>query len=267
MRYLLAVLAFALATMVISGWAPAEEPGGAPRVAEPAAGPPRPPGPPARPLPPGPREGGRRGPVEPPPFMRGGEPAIFREVTDEQIENILAFVRKYMPWRVESLQKMRESEPERFRQLCRRLRFEVSQLLHLKERDEAAFQKAIEERRIRMRAAELAQRVRETENQQEREALVQELRGVINEMFELEIATQEAHIRGLEERIEQLRRELRERADHRREVVEQRLREAMEDRPEPREPGPPNRGQFREDRPGPPGPPAGPPRDEPPPIL
>jgi len=192
--------------------------------------------------------------------MRGREPAIFRDVTDEQVENILAFVRKYMPWRVESLQKMQESEPEQFRQLCRRLRFEVSQLLHLKDRDEAAFHKAIEERRIRMRAAELAQRVRETRSPQEREALVQELRGVINEMFELEMATQEAHIRGLEERIEQLRRELRDRAEHRREIVEQRLREAMEDRPEPREPGPGKRGPFREDRPGPPRPP----RDEPP---
>ena len=41
------------------------------------------------------------------------------------------------------------------------------------------------------------------------------------------MVTHEAHIRGLEERLEDLRAKLQERADHRREIVDQRLQEAL----------------------------------------
>ena len=78
-------------------------------------------------------------------------------------------------------------------------------------------------------------------------------------MFGLELATHEAHIRGLEERIKQLRRELKERAEHRREIVEKRLKEALEGKPEPPFRGPskgppkgsPKRGKHYKEGPRP----------------
>ena len=255
MRYGLMVLALAVALVATSSFATAEEQGPEPASDEPRRGPaatdrqPGSPPPPHRQYgprslrPPSgehPRHGERR------PF--GRSPSVFRDVTDEQIEAILAFIDKHMPWRREALETMRRSEPERFRQFCRRLRFEITQLQHLKERDEAAFRKAIEQRQLRMRAVDLAAKARTTEDPQEKEVFTKELRKVIDRMFGLELATHEAHIRGLDERIEQLRRELKERAEHRREIVEKRLKEALEGKPEP-----PFRGPSK-------GPPKGPPK-------
>ncbi len=110
-----------------------------------------------------------------------------------------------------------------------------------------------------MRAVDLAAKARTAEDPQEKEAFTKELRKVIDRMFGLELATHEAHIRGLEERIEQLRRELKERAEHRREIVEKRLKEALEGKPEPpfRGPskgppkGPPKRGKHYKEGPRP----------------
>ena len=263
MRHVVMMLALALVLAVTSNLALAEEPAPGTTVDRPRAGPGEPPPPPHRPRGPRPYEGERRWREG---YRPGGPdrvPPIFLDVTDEQIDSILAFISKYMPWRREALEKMRESEPDQFRQLCRRLRFEVGQLLYLKGRDEAAFHKVLEERQLRMRAVDLAAKARGTEDPKEKEALTAELRKVIDRMFELEMATHEAHIRGLEERIEQLRRELKDRAEHRRQVVEQRLKEALEREPEPPFRGPPKRGKHREEGPRP----DKPRRDKPPPVL
>ncbi len=275
MRQVLTVLALAVALVATSSLAMAEERGPQPASDKPRRGPsatdrrPGPPPPPHGTRPRRPPEGERPRRGERGRF--GRSPSIFRDVTDEQIETILAFIDKHMPWRREALEKMRRSEPERFRQFCRRLRFEIAQLQHLKGRDEAAFRKAIEERRLRMRAVDLAAKARTAEDPQEKEAFTKELRKVIDRMFGLELATHEARIRGLEERIEQLRRELKERAEHRREIIEKRLKEALEGKPEPpfRRPskgppkGPPKRGKHYKEGPRP----DKPRRDEPAPTL
>lgn len=244
----LPIVVLAAAVLVLVGLAVAGEPAGLGREGAPPAvrgeGPPPPPD--------------REGQGEGPPWrgehsgMRGRIPPMFRDLTDEQVEKILEFVGQYMPWWLEELQQMRTKEPDRFRMLCRKLRFEVTQLQRLKERDEEAFKKAIEERRLRRQAAELAARIRTTQDAGARAPLVEELRSTLDRMFEFEMVTHEAQIRGLEERIESLRRDLRERADHRREIVEQRVRDAIEGKPEPRWPPPGMEGP-------PPGGPGGPP--------
>jgi len=239
MRRGLTALALAVALVAVSSLAMAEEGGPKPAPDGPRRGPDgmqRRPG--SRgPRPARPPDGERPRFGEHSPFGRG--PSIFRDVTDEQIETILAFMKEHMPWRLESLQKMRESDLERFRQFCRRLRFEIAQLQQLKGRDEAAFRKAIEERELKMQALALAHKIRETEDPGEKEKLTRQLREVLNRTFDLELATHEAHIRGLDERIEQLRRELKERAEHRSEVLEKRLKEALQGKRETPFRGPP----------------------------
>ncbi|KPJ74978.1 MAG: hypothetical protein AMS14_04480 [Planctomycetes bacterium DG_20] len=258
MRHGLAALGLAVTLVAASSLALAEEPEPAP--GGPRGGPPgtdKRPGPPPRPphgsYPYGPPNGEQPRHGEYRSYGRG--PSIFRDVTDEQIEAILAFIGKHMPWRQEALEQMRQSEPERFRQYCRRLRFEIAQLQDLKGRDEAAFRKAIEERQLKMQAITLARKIRETENPREKQELTAQLREVLNRTFAVELTTHEAHIRGLEERIEQLRRELKDRAEHRQEIVEKRLQEALQGKTEPpfRGPpqGPPPRGKHPKEGPRP----------------
>jgi polyhydroxyalkanoate synthesis regulator phasin len=170
-------------------------------------------------------------------------PPIFRDATDEEIADIMAFTGQYLPWLRTDLEKMRQGDPDRFRQTCRRLRFEVSQLRALKERDAAAFQKAIEERQLRTRSQDLAAKIRAATDPKEKEGLTNELRQVLARMFDAEMVTREAHLRGLEERLESLRKELKDRATHRQEIIDRRLDETLKGSPDPPPTSPPAEAQ------------------------
>jgi hypothetical protein len=188
----------------------------------------------------------RRGPPHhgPPGKGRGSwgrrhVPPMFRELTDEQIEEILAFVKEKMPWRYEHLKKWQEEKPEFFRRMCRRLRFEIGQLKRLEKDNPKAYEAALEEHRLRARAAELAARARNAESEDAREKTKAELRGVLERLFDAEGKAREAQIHELEERIAHLRRQLAERAEKRDRIIDwlvERMlsgRHEEEDKPSP----------------------------------
>ena len=191
------------------------------------------------------REHSRRGGSREMPMGLG--PGIFRDVTDQDIQDVLQFTQQHLPMLHEALQQMRESEPARFRPLCRRLRFEIGQLKALQKTDEAAFQKALEEKQLQFLARNAADRLRAAQDPAEREQLRTQLREMVGKLFDAELATREAHIRLLEKKLEEIRAELRERATQRDAILNKRLEEMIQsdsggpDRPPDRRPheGPP----------------------------
>ena len=183
---------------------------------------------------------------EAPELTRG--PGIFRDVSEEELEAILAFAREHLPWISEALEEARTSDPERFRAICRRLRFEIGQLRALKASDPEAFQKALEEKRLQFVARQLAARVRDAETDEERQTLREKLRETVARLVDAELVTREAQIRLLAKRLENLRAELKERASQREAVIEKHLEEMLSGDRERHAP-----------------PPGGPPHDAPPP--
>ena len=192
-----------------------------------------------------PREHSRRGGLRKMPMG----PGIFRDVTDQDIHDVLQFTQQHLPMLHEALQQMRESEPARFRALCRRLRFEIGQLKALQKTDEAAFQKAIEEKRLQFLARRVADRLRAAQDPAERDRLRTQLREMVGKLFDAELATREAHIRLLEKKLEEIRAELRERAAQRDAILDKWLEKMIQsdsgrpDRPPDRRPhkGPPRK--------------------------
>jgi hypothetical protein len=182
---------------------------------------------------------GRGGPHE----MPMG-PGIFRDVTDQDINDVLQFTQQHLPMLHEALQQMRESEPARFRGMCRRLRFEITQLKALKQTDEAAFQKALDEKRLQFLARNLADRLRAAQDPAERDRLRTQLRETVGKLFDAELATREAHIGLLKKKLDDLRAELRQRADQREAIVRNRLEEMLE--PEPQDAERPGKDQRPE---------------------
>jgi hypothetical protein len=164
---------------------------------------------------------------------------MFRDVTDEDVAEILKFVGEHMPWMKADLEKMRQSDAGRFRQVCRHLRFEIAQLQRLKEQDPGAFRRAIEEKQLKFRSQELAAKVRAAADPKERQAQRGELRGVLDRLFDAETATRAAQIRQLESRLLALRKELQDRAASRREIVDKRLEDMLKVRPESQRAAPP----------------------------
>jgi len=161
---------------------------------------------------------------------------MFHTPDQEQTEEVWAFVREHMPWRVEGLEKLRDERPEMFKAMTRRLRFEIGQLKRLQESDPKAFQAALEEGALRYRSIELTGQIRQTDDPERRKALTAELRGVVERLLEAEQKAREAQVRELEERLQRLRDQIRERAEHRQDVIEELMKRMLTEPPKP--PGP-----------------------------
>jgi DNA anti-recombination protein RmuC len=157
---------------------------------------------------------------------------IFRDVTDADVADILAFVDENMPWMRPELDRLRTTNTDQFRQVCRHLRYEVAQLKDLKGHDPEGFRKAIEEKQLRFRAQDLANKARAATDAAERDALSQELRKVLDRLFDVEMATREAQIAQLEGRMDALREELKARAANRQKIVATRLDDMLKGKKE-----------------------------------
>jgi len=158
---------------------------------------------------------------------------IFREVTDADVAEILAFVDENMPWQRPELDRLRTSNADQFRQVCRHMRYEVAQMKELKSHDPEAFRKAVEEKQLRYRAQDLANKARATADSTERAELSEELRKVIDKLFDVELATREAQISQLEGRMDALREELKTRSANRQQIVKTRLDDMLKGKKEP----------------------------------
>jgi len=157
---------------------------------------------------------------------------IFRDVTEADIADILAFVDENMPWMRPELDRLRTTSADQFRQLCRHLRYEVAQLKDLKGRDPEAFRKAIEEKQLKFRAQDLANKARAATDPADRSALADELWKVLDKLFDVEMATRAAQIGQLEGRMEALRQELKTRAANRQQIVKSRLDDMLKGKKE-----------------------------------
>jgi hypothetical protein len=177
----------------------------------------------------GPSSPGREGPVHSPVRVA----PMFRDVTEEDIADILAFLGENMPWARVELERVREAEPDHFRQACRHMRFEIAQLRQLKERDPEAFRKIIEEKQLKSRAQDLATKAREAADPAERDAFTAELRKVLDRLFDVELANREVQIRQLEQRLDSLKQELKDRAANREQVIKTRLEDALKGKKDP----------------------------------
>jgi hypothetical protein len=157
---------------------------------------------------------------------------IWRDITDEDVAQIMAFVDENMPWMKAELEKQKETNPAQFKMVCRHLRFDIDQLKALKAADPEAFKNAMEERKLRAEAADLATKVRAATDEKERTALKEQLRVVIGKLFDKELEVRNAQIAQIEKRIEGLRKELKDRQAVRGDVVATRLEQMLKAPPE-----------------------------------
>ncbi len=166
-------------------------------------------------------------------FRDGMRPApMFRDITDQDITEIMAFVAENMPWMKADLEKQKDSDPARFRQMCRHLRFEIDQLKALKQSDPEAFKNAMDERQLRASAHDLAAKVVAATDPKDRDALKEQLRTVLGQLFDKEMAVRNAQIAQVEKRLQDLRKDLQQRLAARQNVVNSRMDDMLKAKPE-----------------------------------
>ncbi|RMH55858.1 MAG: hypothetical protein D6685_13760 [Bacteroidetes bacterium] len=97
----------------------------------------------------------------------------------------------------------------------------------LRNQNTRLFERLVRERQMEMETRALAARIQQMPEGRERDALIEQLRARLDEIFELKQQNRHQEIAQLEIQLETLRREMQERERLRKRIVEQRLRELL----------------------------------------
>lgn len=164
-----------------------------------------------------------------PPMMprRGGDgPPFRRPMSDEERTEMLDFIREQFPLIAEELDAAQADYPQRYERRLARLMPEMRRLKEMMETDPERAELLIQERRLDMRARMTAQRYAAATDAN-RERIRRELRGQLDQLFNVRIQRREADIRSLEVRIANLKAKLDESKAQRSEQIEKQLEDYL----------------------------------------
>ncbi|MCC6682285.1 MAG: hypothetical protein IT445_15390 [Phycisphaeraceae bacterium] len=198
----------------------------------------------------------------PPPHheaMRGEGPQV--ELTPQQIEETIEVMRDMTPWLAERLEEARKENPQKVEGVIRRFFPRYREFLELKRHDPELYELRIKEIRLDMESRKLAWRIRQAEqpasppppedankrqppspevNQEQSpkqapppesatpEELREQLRGVLDELFDLHRQTRQHEIDMLKKRVKELEASLDESRDKREQLIDKRVEELLD---------------------------------------
>jgi hypothetical protein len=149
-------------------------------------------------------------------------------MSDEEVaaleEELYEWLSEVAPGRAEELRRLREEEPQRYRDAIRFSIRWMRMMRRLQEKDPEAYEAEIRIVRLESRSQELARRYREAHSDEERRQIEQELTGVLNDLFDVREARREREIRQLERHLAEMREQLQRRRQNKTAIVERRLR-------------------------------------------
>lgn len=155
------------------------------------------------------------------------------EMDPEQREELMDFLHENLPEAAERLERVKAEAPHEYRMAMRMALHQAMKLRHLKEHDPEAFEQALKETRLDLKAEDLVRRLRKLrshkalgpEDQKALEELRGELAKVLQEQFEIRQARREREAKQLEQRLADLRKSLAQRRENREEIIERHLRQ------------------------------------------
>ncbi|MEK6675737.1 MAG: hypothetical protein AABZ47_08790 [Planctomycetota bacterium] len=160
----------------------------------------------------------------PPPF----------EMTEVERNQLREFIREHFPIISEELDRLRDRTPELYERRLRRIAPEMRRLFELVRSDPQRGLLMIQERKLDMQVRLIARRYHMARDDQERAELRFEVRKKAEQLFDLRRQRRELEIQELETRITDLRNRLKETALRREQVIDEDVREFLEQPP----PGP-----------------------------
>jgi len=182
-------------------------------------------------------------------------------LTDQQETELLEFIKERLPQRYEGFVEFSEAKSRYYQFTMRRMWAWYEQWKLMSPQAQEA---SITEHDLRIEAFMVLRRFRETEDPDEREKIKAELLKALEDHFDAEQSLREVQLAELEERIEQVRQEIQQRAEDRDAIVAEQMERMLTFGS--RHGRPPGEGEAPPDGPPPDGPPpAGPPPDGPPP--
>jgi len=180
-------------------------------------------------------------------------------LTEEQEAELLKFVQEHLPSQYEDFVKLSETKPRNYQFVMARMWAWYEQW---KVMSPEAQEASITEHNLRMEAFMVLRRCRETEDPDKKAQLKAELREAMGKHFDAEQRLREIQLAELEERIEQVRQELQQRAEDRDAIVTEHMERMLQFRSRRRDSSP--EGETPTDAPPSDAPPAEPQPADPP---
>jgi hypothetical protein len=144
-------------------------------------------------------------------------------LTPEQEKEAIEYVRKVYPDRVERLLAIKERRPLLYRTFLSRGYREMRHLEELKEKDPERYDQRMEEKRLDEEARNLAKQYGESDDESEKARLKDELKALLDRIFDYRQRNRQFEIEKLEKRLAELKESNQQRLDNKDEIVQRRL--------------------------------------------
>jgi len=154
------------------------------------------------------------------------------QLDEQQMAGAVEVLKAMRPDLAERISLAMAENPERVREMVMREYPRLRYMIALKRRDPKMFDLRAEDIRLAYQSQQLAEDIRkldQAENVERREAAQAQLAQLLKEHYEVRHRLRELEIVRLEQRLEQLREELDERAARREAIIRQRLQELLKE--------------------------------------
>lgn len=156
-------------------------------------------------------QGIKQAPLEPrPPLV----------LSEEEQNKVIEYFSAIEPDIAERLNKLKHNAPvvyiERMQELYRNMHF----LERLKEEDPDRYKQAVELRKLEAQSHQLARQYRKSESDNEKKSLKQELRTILDRLFDLKELEKEEEIKRIKNELERLQKGVAERRANKQQIIE-----------------------------------------------
>jgi hypothetical protein len=148
-------------------------------------------------------------------------------MSDEQIQEVLEFVKTHWPEYHGRLLEVREENPRRFRMMIRAAAHRMHRFESMSEEEQQAH---IRESKLKIEIYRLSREYRLAEEDQ-KPALRKKLHQTVAEAFDVEQKVREYGLQRLESQLRQLRKDLKQRSERREEIIDKRVESIIQGTP------------------------------------
>lgn len=148
-------------------------------------------------------------------------------LTPEQEEEVIAYMRKARPDRVENLLDLKGKRPGLYRSFLSRAYREMRYMERLQEDDPERYEQVAQEKKLEEEARALAKKYRESADENEKVQLKEDLKALLDKLFDYRQMNRQFEIEKLEKRLEELKDVNERRLANKEEIVGRRLDEML----------------------------------------
>ena len=150
-----------------------------------------------------------------------------KPLTEEQHEELAAFLKENDPARLEQLEELKENRPEMYEKVATKGYWGMKRLAKLKEKDPDAYKKKMEQMKLEGETRSMAREYRRSKSDSGKAKIKKQLKPKLDRLFDLRQEDRKHEVKMLKERAADLEKELAERKSNKQKIVEHHLEKIL----------------------------------------